>query len=73
MLSMRGERGTTIVTALLDGRAMSAGELAAAARIAPPTASARLARISGAGLLPVERDAAGPSFGGKIAAMISQP
>jgi DNA-binding transcriptional ArsR family regulator len=45
----------TMVSALLDGRPLSASELAAAARITPPTASAHLAKLTGAGLLSVVR------------------
>jgi len=45
----------TMLTALLDGRALTAGELARAAGIAPQTASLHLARLTRAGLLAVER------------------
>ncbi len=41
--------------ALMDGRALTAGELARAAGIAAPTASAHLARLAGAGLLAAEK------------------
>ena len=44
-----------ILTALMDGRALTATELAAAANITPQTASAHLARLTTAGLLAVER------------------
>ncbi|MGG5820966.1 ArsR/SmtB family transcription factor [Falsiroseomonas sp. HW251] len=44
-----------MLAALLDGRALSAGELAAAAGITPQTASAHLARLSAAGLVSVAR------------------
>ena len=44
-----------MLAALLDGRALSAGELAQAAGITPQTASAHLARLSEAGLLAVAR------------------
>lgn len=40
-----------ILTALLDGRAMTATELAYAARVTPQTASAHLARLAQAGLI----------------------
>ena len=46
----------TMVSALLDGRARTASELAAAARITPQTASAHLAKLTEAGLLSVVRD-----------------
>jgi DNA-binding transcriptional ArsR family regulator len=45
----------TMVAALLDGRGLSAGELAAAARISPQTASSHLAKLTRAGLLSVVR------------------
>jgi DNA-binding transcriptional ArsR family regulator len=45
----------TMVSALLDGRALSASELALAARITPQTASTHLAKLTRAGLLAVER------------------
>src|SRR5947207_12380333 len=41
--------------ALLDGRALTASELAHAAGIAPQTASGHLARMTAAGLLRVEK------------------
>jgi DNA-binding transcriptional ArsR family regulator len=43
----------TILAALLDGRALTAGELAYAARITPQTASAHLARLAEANLISV--------------------
>jgi DNA-binding transcriptional ArsR family regulator len=43
-----------ILTALLDGRALPAGELARTAHIAPSTASAHLARLLASGFLSVE-------------------
>jgi DNA-binding transcriptional ArsR family regulator len=46
----------TMVSALLDGRALSAGELAAAAQITPQTASSHLAKLTEAGLLSVVRN-----------------
>src|SRR5258705_5305689 len=45
----------TMVWALLDGRALSASELAGAARITPQTASTHLAKLTGAGLLSMAR------------------
>jgi DNA-binding transcriptional ArsR family regulator len=45
-----------MVSALLDGRALSASELAAAARITPQTASSHLAKLTEAGLLSVVRN-----------------
>jgi hypothetical protein len=44
-----------MVSALLDGRALTAGELALAARITPQTASTHLAKLTEAGLLSVVR------------------
>jgi DNA-binding transcriptional ArsR family regulator len=38
-------------SALLDGRALTASELAYAARVTPQTASAHLAKLTEAGLL----------------------
>lgn len=43
-----------ILTALLDGRALTATELAARAGVAPPTASAHLAKLVAGGLLALE-------------------
>lgn len=45
----------TMVSALLDGRALTASELAFAARITPQTASTHLAKLTEAGLLSVVR------------------
>jgi DNA-binding transcriptional ArsR family regulator len=45
----------TIVSALHDGRALPAGELARRARVTPSTASAHLGRLVDAGLLSLER------------------
>jgi DNA-binding transcriptional ArsR family regulator len=45
----------TIVSALLDGRALTASELAVAARITPQTASEHLAKLTEAGVLSVVR------------------
>lgn len=44
-----------MLAALMDGRALTAGELAAVAGITPQTASAHLARLAGAGLLAMEK------------------
>jgi DNA-binding transcriptional ArsR family regulator len=46
----------TMMSALLDGRALTASELAFAARITPQTASTHLAKLTAAGLLSVIRD-----------------
>lgn len=46
----------TMVSALLDGRALSASELAVAARITPQTASSHLAKLTQAGLLAMVRN-----------------
>ena len=45
----------TMVSALLDGRALTASELAFAARITPQTASTHLGKLTEAGLLSVVR------------------
>lgn len=44
-----------MLVGLMDGRALTAGELAAAAGVAPATASGHLARMLEAGLLALER------------------
>src|SRR6202022_416761 len=46
----------TMLSALLDGRALAASELAYAARVTPQTASTHLAKLSEAGLLSPIRD-----------------
>ena len=46
----------TMVSSLLDGRDLTASELARTARITPQTASAHLAKLTRAGLLSVVRD-----------------
>src|SRR5438094_2197742 len=46
----------TMVSALVDGGALTASELAAAARITPQTASTHLAKLTEAGVLSVARD-----------------
>ena len=43
-----------VVAALLDGRALTAGELARAAEVSAPTVSAHLSRLLAAGLVAVE-------------------
>jgi DNA-binding transcriptional ArsR family regulator len=45
-----------ILTALLDGRALPAGELADAAGVTPQTASSHLSQLLAGGLLAVERE-----------------
>jgi hypothetical protein len=45
-----------MVSALLDGRALTASELAQAARVTPQTASTHLAKLTAAGLLSVVRN-----------------
>jgi len=45
----------TMMSALLDGRALAASELASAARITPQTASTHLAKLTEAGVLSVVR------------------
>ena len=45
----------TMVSALLDGRGLTASELASAARITPQTASTHLAKLTEAGLLAMVR------------------
>jgi DNA-binding transcriptional ArsR family regulator len=44
----------SMLLALMDGRALTAGELASVAGVTPQTASGHLARLVGAGLLAVE-------------------
>lgn len=44
-----------ILVTLMDGRALTAGELAGAAGVTPPTASGHLGRMLDAGLLALER------------------
>ena len=46
----------TMMAALLDGRALTASELALAARITPQTASTHLAKLTRAGVLSVARN-----------------
>jgi len=52
-----GDTGrVAMLTALVGGRALPAGELAAAADMSPPAASAHLAKLTDGGLLTVERE-----------------
>jgi len=52
-----GDTGrAAMLTALVGGRALPAGELAAAAGMSPPAASAHLAKLTDGGLLTVERE-----------------
>ena len=44
-----------MLTAMMDGRALTAAELAKAANVAPQTASGHLGRMSAAGLLSVQK------------------
>src|SRR5512132_637059 len=46
----------TMLSALIDGRALTASELAVAARITPQTASTHLAKLTGAGVLTAVRN-----------------
>jgi DNA-binding transcriptional ArsR family regulator len=46
----------TMLSALLDGRALTAGELAFTARVTPQTASTHLAKLTETGLLSVIRE-----------------
>lgn len=46
---------TAMLMALMDGRALTAGELAGAAGVTPPTASEHLGRLLDAGLITLER------------------
>jgi DNA-binding transcriptional ArsR family regulator len=52
----------TMLSALLDGRPLTASELAAAAGITPQTASTHLAKLTQAGVLSVVRDGRHRSF-----------
>ncbi|WP_191060979.1 ArsR/SmtB family transcription factor, partial [Geminicoccus harenae] len=54
--ALLGDPGrANIVTALLDGSALTAGELARQAGVTAPTASAHLARLEQGGLLARQR------------------
>jgi DNA-binding transcriptional ArsR family regulator len=68
----------TIVSALLDGRTLTASELALAARITPQTASTHLAKLTQAGLLSVVRNGrnryfrvASPTVAGMIEGIVA--
>lgn len=68
----------SVLTALLDGRALTAKELAHRAGVAPPTASGHLARLLDAGLLAVARQGrhayfrlASPEVGHMLEAMLA--
>ena len=67
-----------MVSALLDGRALTASELASAARITPQTASTHLAKLTEAGVLSVVRQGrhryfrlASPSVGDMIDGIVA--
>ncbi|HEY2177618.1 MAG TPA: helix-turn-helix transcriptional regulator [Caulobacteraceae bacterium] len=56
LAALLGDPGrANMLTALIDGRALTAGELAMAAGVAAPTASGHLGKLSDAGLVSVER------------------
>ncbi|HXV00089.1 MAG TPA: winged helix-turn-helix domain-containing protein [Caulobacteraceae bacterium] len=56
LAALLGDPGrANMLTALIDGRALTASELAREAGVAAPTASGHLARLSDAGLLSVEK------------------
>jgi DNA-binding transcriptional ArsR family regulator len=68
-----------MLTALMDGRALPAGELAAAAGLSPQAASPHLARLLDGGLLTAEREGrhryyrlAGPSVAAVLESLASQ-
>ncbi len=50
-----GPARANMLTALMDGRALTAAELARAASVTPQTASGHLASLTGAGLVSVEK------------------
>src|SRR5438094_619332 len=54
--SVREPARATMLSALLDGRALTASELAYAARVAPHTATTHLAKLTAARLLSPTRD-----------------
>src|SRR2546427_7738861 len=69
----------TMVSALLDGRALTASELALAAQIRPQTASTHLAKLTEAGLLSMVRSGrhrhfrlASPTGGGLIDRIVAR-
>jgi DNA-binding transcriptional ArsR family regulator len=53
----------TMVSALLDGRALTASELASAAQVTPQTASTHLAKLTEASVLSVVRSGRHRYFG----------
>jgi len=68
----------TMLSALLDGRALTASELALAARITPQTASTHLAKLTAAGMLSVVRNGrhrhfqlASPAVAGMIEGIVA--
>src|SRR2546430_3019913 len=68
----------TMVSALLDGRALTASELALAAQIRPQTASTHLAKLTEAGLLSMGRSGGArhfrlgsPAGGGQIGKIVA--
>jgi DNA-binding transcriptional ArsR family regulator len=69
---------TAMLVTLMDGRALTAGELGGAAGVTPPTASGHLGRMLEAGLLTLERQGrhryyrlASPTFATTLEGMIS--
>ncbi|HEX4739652.1 MAG TPA: helix-turn-helix transcriptional regulator [Allosphingosinicella sp.] len=67
-----------MLVALMDGRALTAGELAGTAGVTPPTASGHLARLTEAGLVAAERQGrhiyyrlASPAVGATIEALMA--
>jgi DNA-binding transcriptional ArsR family regulator len=67
-----------MLVALMDGRALTSGELAGAAGVTPPTASGHLARLLEAGLVAAERQGrhsyyrlASPAVGATIEALMA--
>lgn len=68
---------TAMLMTLMDGRALTAGELARAAGVTPQTASGHLGKMLEAGLLAIERQGrhhyyrlASPAIGGMLEAMM---
>lgn len=68
---------TAMLVSLLDGRALTAGELASAAGVTPQTASGHLGRMLEAGLLAIERQGrhryyrlASPAVGAMLESMM---
>lgn len=67
-----------MLATLMDGRALTAGELGAAAGVAPPTSSGHLGRLLEGGLISLERQGrhryyriATPAVAGMLEAMMS--